>query len=160
EEPAIMRAVYRLERNLEGEPGVGKALSYVDFVRKMHLAMNADRPDAGELPGTRALTAQYLFLYSLSGGAEDFDTLLDPTHPIAKVRLLLHEDSTKYGDGIIALAQHQVTKTFPPGYRVRFSGSLASTAAATEVMVHGKLRNIAQIAIITLAIASLLLRSW
>src|SRR5947199_177332 len=159
EEPAIMRAIYRLERNLEAEPGVGKAVSYVDFVRKMHLAMNADRSDAGELPGTRALTAQYLFLYTLSGGADDFDTLLDPTHRTAKVRLLVHEDSTRYGERLIALAQEQVARTFPPGYRVRYSGSLASPAAATEVMVHGKLRNIVQITLITLAIASLLLRS-
>src|SRR5213080_2511117 len=113
EEPAIMRAIYRLERNLESEPGVGKAVSYVDFVRKMHLAMNADRPDAGELPATRALTAQYLFLYTLSGGADDFDTLLDSTHRIAKVRLLVHEDSTRYGERLIALAQDQVARTFP-----------------------------------------------
>ncbi len=159
EEPALMRAVYRLERNLEAQPGVGKALSYVDFLRKMHLAMNADRPDAGELPGTRALTAQYLFLYTLSGGADDFDTLLDPTHRVAKVRVLVHDDSTLAGERLIALAQDQVARTFPPGYRVRFSGSLASTAAATEVMVHGKLRNIGQIALITLAIATILLRS-
>src|SRR5207244_12468073 len=103
EEPAIMRAIYRLERNLEAEPGVGKAVSYVAFVRKMHLAMNADRSDAGELPATRALTAQYLFLYTLSGGADDFDTLLDSTHRIAKVRLLVHEDSTRYGERLIAL---------------------------------------------------------
>src|SRR5437660_10939840 len=115
EEPAVMRAIYRLERNLEAEPGVGKAVSYVDFVRKMHLAMNADRSDAGELPGTRALTAQYLFLYTLSGGADDFDTLLDSTHRIAKVRLLVHEDSTRYGERLIALAQEQVARTFPPG---------------------------------------------
>ena len=159
EEPAVMRAIYRLERNLEAEPGVGKALSYVDFVRKMHLAMNADRPDLGELPATRALTAQYLFLYTLAGGADDFDTLLDSPHRVAKVRLLVHEDSTRYGERLIALAQDQVAKTFPPGYRVRYSGSLASTAAATEVMVHGKVRNIAQIALITIAIAALLLRS-
>src|SRR6266403_3413693 len=159
EEPAVMLAIYRLERNLEAEPGVGKAVSYVDFVRKMHLAMNADRSDAGELPATRAPPAQYLFLYTLSGGADAFDTLLDSTHRIAKVRLLVHEDSTRYGERLIALAQEQVARTFPPGYRVRYSGTLASTAAATEVMVHGKLRNIVQIAVITLAIASLLLRS-
>jgi predicted RND superfamily exporter protein len=131
----------------------------VDFVRKMHLAMNADRPDAGELPGTRALTAQYLFLYTLSGGADDFDTLLDSTHGVAKVRVLVHDDSTRDGERLIALARDQVARTFPPGYRVRFSGTLASTAAATEVMVHGKLRNIGQIALITLAIATILLRS-
>src|SRR5439155_383698 len=57
------------------------------------------------------------------------------------------------------LAQDQVAKTFPPGYRVRYTGSLASTAAATEVMVHGKVRNILQIALITFCIAALLLRS-
>ena len=159
EEPAIRRAIDRLERRLEAEPEVGKALSYVDFLRRMHLAMNADRSDAGELPGSRALTAQYLLLYSLSGGAEDFDTLLDPTHRVAKVRLLVHEDSTRYGQGLIALAEDEVARTFPPGYRVRYTGSLASNAAAAEVMVHGKLRNILQIALITVAIASLLLRS-
>ena len=97
EEPPIMRAIYALERRLEGEPGVGKALSYVDFVRQMHRALTADRADQGELPGTRPLTAQYLFLYSLSGGAEDFDTLIDPDHRVAKVRLLIHQDSTYFG---------------------------------------------------------------
>ncbi len=159
EEPTIMRAIYALERRLEGEPGVGKALSYVDFVRQMHLALTADRSDHGELPGTRALTAQYLFLYSLSGGSEDFDTLIDPDHRAAKVRLLIHEDSTYFGQKLIAVAQDVVARTFPPGYRVRYTGSLASTAAATEVMVHGKIRNILQIALITFCIAALLLRS-
>lgn len=159
EEPAIMRAIHGIERRLEAEPEVGKALSYVDFVRRMHVAMNADRPDAGELPGTRALTAQYLFLYSLAGGGEDFDTLIDPAHRVAKVRLLIHDDSTHYGQRLIALARDEVARTFPPGYRVRYTGSLASNAAAAEVMVHGKLRNIGQIAFITVAIAALLLRS-
>src|SRR5438552_7621828 len=32
EEPAVMRAIYRLERDIENEAGVGKAVSYVDFV--------------------------------------------------------------------------------------------------------------------------------
>jgi len=159
EEPSIQRAILALERRMEGEPGVGKALSYVDFVRQMHLAMNADRPDAGELPATRALTAQYLFLYSLSGGSEDFDTILDPSHRIAKVRLLVHDDSTRYGQQLIAQAQRIVRDTFPAGYRVRYTGTLASTSAATEVMVEGKIRNILQIGVITILVSGLLLRS-
>jgi predicted RND superfamily exporter protein len=160
EEPTIMRAIHELERRLEQEPGVGKALSYVDFVKKMHVAMNADAEHVTPLPATKALTAQYLFLYSLSASAEDFDTLIDPTHRIAKVRVLVHEDSTRYGEHLIALARDEIAHRFPAGYRVRFTGTLASTAAVTEVMVHGKIRNIIQIAIITTVIASLLLRSW
>src|SRR5207249_6145964 len=50
-------------------------------------------------------------------------------------------------------------ESFPPGYRVRYTGTLASTAAATEVMVHGKIQNILQIAVITIVISALLLRS-
>jgi hypothetical protein len=42
-----------------------------------------------------------------------------------------------YGDHLIQIARHTVA-VFPPGYRVRFSGSLASVSAANEVMVHGK----------------------
>ncbi len=159
EEPAVLRAIDALARRLEREPGVGKAVSYVDFVRKLHVAMSADDPAAGPLPATRALTAQYLFLHSLSGGAEDFDAILDPTHRVAKLRLLVHEDSTQYGERLIARARDTVARTFPPGIRVRYSGTLASTAAATEAMVQGKLRNIAQIAGITVVIAAVLLRS-
>src|SRR5438309_1833975 len=58
-----------------------------------------------------------------------------------------------------ARAASRSPRSCPPGYRVRYTGSLASNAAAAEVMVHGKLRNILQIALITVAIASLLLRS-
>ncbi len=160
EEPAILRALAGLEERLEAEPGVGKALSYVDHVRTLHRALNADRPDAGDLPGSRKLTAEYLFLYSIAGGSEDFDAILDPSHRVAKVRLLVHDDSTQYGERLIALAKSIVADTFPKEYRVRYTGTIASTAAVTEVMVSAKLLNIAQVAAITLLVAALLLRSF
>jgi len=159
QEPQIIEALDHIERSLEREPGVGKASSYVDFLAQMHRAMNADRPDAGDLPDTKRLAAQYLFLYALSGGADDFDSIIDPTYTIAKVRFLVHEDSTHYGGRLIDRARALVQEYVPPGFEVRYTGTLASTAAATEVMVDGKLRNIGQIAIITWLVASLLLRS-
>jgi hypothetical protein len=131
----------------------------VDFVRRMHQALNADRPDAGDLPATRELLAQYLFLYSISGGGESLDPYLSPAHDVAKIRFLTHDDSTRYGDALIRLVEDTVHATFPAGYRVRYSGSLASVSAANEVMVHGKARNIAQITLIIVVISAILLRS-
>jgi predicted RND superfamily exporter protein len=159
EEPAVLRAMHDLERTLEREPGVGSAISFADYVKRLHRAMTSDDPAAGVVPGTRELATQELFLYSLSGGDNDLDTMVDPTHTKAKIRLLVHEDSTRYGLALLAKAQAIVADTFPDGYRVRYTGTLASTAAATEVMVHGKIRNIAQIAVITVVISALLLRS-
>ena len=158
EEPAIIEAIWELERTLEQDPLVGRAVSYVDYVQRMHAAMTVDR-DAGEFPDSRELVAQYLFLYSMSGGGDDFDAMLDPAHLAAKVRFLVHEDSTKQGEQLIARARQIIAERFPPGYRVRFTGTLASTAAVTEVMVDGKLRNIAQITAITVVIAAGLLQS-
>jgi hypothetical protein len=159
EEPAVLQAIHDLERRLEKEPGVGSAISFVDYVKRLHKAMTADDATAGVVPGKRDLAAQELFLYSLSGGDNDLDTMLDPSHTRAKIRLLVHEDSTRYGLGLLAKAQSIVAETFPEGYRVRYTGTIASTAAATEVMVHGKIQNILQIAVITIVISALLLRS-
>lgn len=152
EDPAVLAAVTKLEQRLSGEPGVGKVTSYVDFLRRMHAAMTAGQDDAGELPRSSALVAQYLLLNEL-------DTMLDADHQRAKVRLLVHEDATRYGQGLIARADAAARELLPPSVHVRFTGTLASTAAATEVMVAGKLRNIAQIAAITIVVSALLLHS-
>jgi uncharacterized protein len=159
EDPAVLRAIDGLQARLGREPGVGKATSYLDVLKRIHAAMTADDPTAGALPATKELVAQYMFLYSLSGGENDLDTIIDPTHRIAKVYFLVHEDSTRYGQEFIAKAQAIVRETFPAGYTVKYSGTLASNAAATEVMVEGKLQNILQIALITIVVSSLLLRS-
>lgn len=159
QEPEALRAIDQIERALEAEPGVGKASSYVDFIARMHEAMNADRGDAGRLPDSRNLAAQYLFLYTLSGGADDFDSIIDPSYTIAKVRFLVHEDSTRYGSRLIDRARDLVAQHMPDRYAVRYTGTLASTAAATQVMVDGKVRNIGQIALITWLVAAVLLGS-
>jgi predicted RND superfamily exporter protein len=73
--------------------------------------------------------------------------------------MLIQRDNSRYGEELIAKAQALVARTFPPGYRVRYTGTLASRAAVTEVMVRGKIENIAQIAAITILVSALLLRS-
>lgn len=158
-EPAAVQAIDELERTIERESQVGKVTSYVDFLRTFHHAVNAGRAEVSRVPETRALTAQYLFLYSLSGSAGTFDTLIDPARRNAVIRVLVHDDTTSVGRALIQRIEAEVARTFPPGYRVRFTGTLGSAVAATDVMVEGKLWNMAQITAITIGVASLFLRS-
>src|SRR5207245_10347603 len=72
EGPAVLRAIAHLEAGLDAEPEGGKTLSYVDFLRKMHHALNAERPHAGHLPTTPAMTAPYLLPTLLSRRSQDF----------------------------------------------------------------------------------------
>jgi predicted RND superfamily exporter protein len=158
EDPAIITAIDGLQRELSKDPAVGKAYSYVDVLRQTHASFTADDPTAGRLPMSEELVAQYLLLQS--GSESGLDAILDPTHRTAKVRILVHDDSTRHGEALIARASQYVGEHFPKGYTARFTGTLASNAATTEVMVDGKLRNIAQISAVSVIVASVLLRSF
>jgi uncharacterized protein len=157
-EPAALRAIDRFEQRIAREPGVGKALSVVGRVRMLHRAL-AGGTDAGDLPATKELASQYLFLYTLSGG-DDLSTLVTVDNRMAKLVVLLRDDSTRYGARMIARARAILAEELPPGFDYQISGTLASNGALTDAMVEGKLANILQIAAITIVVASLLLRSF
>ncbi|HWP67193.1 MAG TPA: MMPL family transporter [Candidatus Limnocylindria bacterium] len=159
EDPRILQAIDGVQAMLASKPAVGKVFSYVDVVKRLHQAFTADDPAAPAMPDSKALVAQYLFMHSMSGGGDMLDSILDPSHQVAKVRVLSREDDTAIGETLIAETAALAARTFPPGYTVRFTGTLASTAAATEVMVSGKIRNIIQVGVITFLVSALLLRS-
>lgn len=154
-DPVALRGLDKLERRLEELPGVGRAISVVDTIKTMHAVL---RPDDSVLPDTQQLGLQYLFLYGLSGG-DNLGPQLTVDNRIAKVIVMTHEDSTRYGEDLIRDSYRIAAEELPPGYRVRAAGTLASNAALTERMVTGKMSSVAQIALITILVASLILRS-
>ena len=159
EEPAVLSAIDRLQRWFQEQPDVGKTLSFVDFVKRMNAAMNDEDPAQNVVPASRNLVSQYLLLYSMSGSIEDFDSLIDPSHRICALRVYLKQDSTRFANELIARLRERLDEMLPPGIRVEITGSLASSEAINEVMVHGKVLNIVQVTAIILVIASIAFRS-
>lgn len=160
EDPRVLEAIDAIEAWFSAQPGVGKASSFVDFVKRMNAAMNGDDPAAFRVPASRNLVSQYLLLYTTSGSVEDFDSLIDPSHRICALRVYLKEDSTRFAEQLIDRLRERLAANLPPDIRVEIAGSLASSKAMNDVMVHGKLLNIVQIAAIILFVAGLALRSF
>ena len=158
-DPAALRAIDDLQRFVAADPAVGKTLSIVDFLKEMHRGLNGGDPALAIVPPTADLVSQYLFLYALSGGPEDLNSQIDPEHRSAAVRIFLRNDSTEYGEHLLARVRAHVATTFPSDYTVRYSGTVASNAALTEVMVSGKTLNMLQIAAIIVMVSGLVLRS-
>ncbi len=159
EDPHVVQAIAELQAFVGSNASVGKTVSYVDLVRDMHHALEGGADTASDLPTSRALVSQYLFLYSLSGSPGDLDSQIDQAHRTAPVRAFMRDDSTEYAEHLISTVRAHIEGRFPPGFRVLFSGNNASNAALTEVMVRGKVLNILQIAAIIVVITSLMLRS-
>ncbi len=156
-EPAVLTAIDGLQRFVERDPSVGKTVSIVDYVKEMHRALTGDT--AASVPPSAELVAQYLFLYSLSGEPEDLNGQIDLERRRAAVRVFLRNDSTESGERLLRRARERIAATFPPGYSVRYSGTIASSAALTDAMVRGKILNMLQIAAIIVLVSGLVLRS-
>ena len=158
--PAALRAMEAVQQHLQEKSQlVGKTQSLADFMKKMNKAMHADDPKEDRLPDTRALNAQYLLFYSMSGDPGDFDTYVDYDYKAAVIWAYLKTDSTAYIEEIIADLRPFVAAQFPPGYNISIGGGMAQGAALNEVMVKGKLLNIGMIAASIYLISSLVLRS-
>ena len=158
--PDVLKAMEPIQSFLESHSGiVGKTLSLTDFVRRMNKAMHADDPAYEIVPDNRDLIAQYLLLYSMSGDTGDFDSYVDYEYRVAVVRAFLKTDSTATIERLINNLRPILAKEFPSGFDVSIGGSVAQSAALNEVIVQGKLLNIAVIAFSVYLISSLVLRS-
>src|SRR6185503_7388527 len=91
-DPRVLQGMERLQAFLESQPDVGKTQSMVDLIKRMNQAMHADDPAFHTVPESQDLVAQYLFLYSLSGDPQDFDSLVDNDYQRATVWTFVKND--------------------------------------------------------------------
>jgi predicted RND superfamily exporter protein len=158
-DPAVLRGVDRLQRFLESQPDVGKTQSIVDLIKRMNQAMHGDDTASLAVPETRELVSQYLFLYGLSGDPQDFDRLVDNDYRRATVWAFIKNGSTSYADSLARLAQGVIAQSFPGNVTVQMGGSMPQQMALNEVIVHDKLRNMAQMAAVVFLLGAIIMRS-
>ena len=158
-DPRVLKGMERLQAFLETQQDVGKTQSLVDLIKRMNQAMHADEQAYYSVPDSQELVAQYLFLYSLSGDPQDFDSLVDNDYRRATVWAFVKDDSTTNADRIAQRARAIIDESFPPGVTVQMGGSLPQLIALNDVIVSDKIRNMAQMAVVVFVLGAIILRS-
>jgi hypothetical protein len=148
-----------LQHFLEAQPYVGKAVSITDFIKRMNQAMHADDPAYFKIPESQELVSQYLLLYSMSGEPGDFDSYVDYGYRLANLTVFLKTDSSAYVEKLIGMINVFSASHFDKDIHIRIGGSVPQGAALNEIMVHGKILNILQIAAVVFIISSFIFRS-
>lgn len=158
-DPRVLRGMAELQDFLKRQPGVGKTTSLADMLKKMNQAMHAGDPAFYSIPETRALVAQYLLLFSLSGQPQDLANVVDADYRHAVIQVLLKEDSTQKAEQLYLLAQPVIAAHFPSNVAVSIGGSLPETIAIDESLTRDKVKNMIQMSVIVFILASIALRS-
>lgn len=158
-DPAVLKAMDKLQTFISQQPHIGKVMSLAEFIKRMNQSMNADDPKFFTIPDKQTTIAEYLLLYSMSGEPGDFDTYVDYDYRMANMIVFSHSDSTVDMLAWWAKTQEFVKKEFPPNVKVNLGGSVAQSAAITEVIVKDKILNVIQIAGVVFLISALVFRS-
>ncbi|MBI5636336.1 MAG: outer membrane lipoprotein-sorting protein [Nitrospinae bacterium] len=157
--PAVLKGMETLQRELEKDPMVGKTLSIADYIKRINKAMNGDNPSFDRIPDSRELIAQYLLLYSTSGEPGDFDSVVDYGYRNASIAVFLKTDSSAYAAALADKVQRLSAQLFGPEVTVSAGGGVTNGAALNEVLVREKILNIIQIAAVVFVISSMIFRS-
>ena len=159
-DPRVLQGMEKLQDFLESQTDVGKTQSLVDLIKRMNQAMHADNKAFYAIPPSRELVAQYLFLYSLSGDPQDFDSFVDNDYQRATIWTFVKNDSTTSADILAQNARAIIATSFPPGVTVQMGGSLPQLIALNDVIIKDKFRNMAQMALVVFILGSIVLRSF
>ncbi|HWR68667.1 MAG TPA: MMPL family transporter, partial [Desulfomonilia bacterium] len=92
-DPAVLRDMERLQNELKDIDGVGKVVSLVDFIKRMNQSMHDGDPAFFTLPDSKELVAQYLLLYSFSGGGDELDSFVTYDYKDAQILLQMKSQS-------------------------------------------------------------------
>ncbi len=158
--PKVMAAIDGLQTKLKENPLVGRTESYVDYVKGMRRSFYGGDKEEEQVPKTRQEAAQFLFLYSISGNPDDFKRVADISFQNAVIMTFLKSDATALGETLIAQIKDYEAAHFPKEVSIGFAGSVPVTLALNEVIIRGKLLNIAQMTLICFLMAALIFRSF
>lgn len=158
-DPKVLAAMERTQAFLAAQPGVGHTLSIVDLLKQMGRGMNGGAEGAATLPASAELISQYLLLYSMSGEPGDFDGLVDYPYRNAIIQAFVKTDSSAWLADLNTRLLPVIKANFPADVTVRLGGSVTTPTAMNEVMVSGKMQNIAQIFLAVFLVSAVMFRS-
>ncbi|MFQ5597062.1 MAG: RND family transporter [Nitrospiria bacterium] len=158
-DPRVMRAVEGLQTQLGENSFVGRTESYVDYIKRMRRSFYGDDPREETVPTSREEAAQFLFLYSVSGNPDDFRRMVDHRFQNGVMMTFLKSDETQLAERLIAEIEFFRKKAFPDGVTLSVAGSVPVTLALNEVIIRGKLLNIAQMIGICFVLVAIIFRS-
>lgn len=122
-DPAMLREIEGLQRELEKTPLVGKTFSVVDYVKWINRVLNNDDPSFYRIPDSVEIVGQYLFLFGMSAKPSDLNNVVD--YPFQKANIILQLKSWDAGvmkDVLAKTAAYLNAHPLPAGATVKPAG--------------------------------------
>ena len=133
----------RFQRNLEGDPAVGKTSSVADIVRRLNRVVHEGNVAYDRIPAASDEVGQLLFLFQGSGDPDDIDNYLDHDARRANIWVQMRDGDNHAMARVEARAAAFVERDPPPGGAgIVWSGLNHINLVWQHLMVNGMMRSI------------------
>jgi predicted RND superfamily exporter protein len=153
--PAL-HAMDQMHQYFYKDPSVGKVISLVDPVQRIHQAIFNDHPDAHIVPSDPRVLGSILTQMSSKG---DWGSFITSDHSKSLIQVFLKRDQTDFVDHLAQGALSYAKSIFPPEIQASVGGGTTGGVALNEVMIREKILNILQIMGAVFLISSIAFRS-
>ena len=158
--PDVLRAISNLQSILSNEQGVGATLSIADYIKRMNQAVHGDASGYYRIPEDQTMVGQCFFLYSLSGGPDDFDMVVDKDYRRSVIRVFTKDDDHIFIKNLLRKTASEAHRLFPSDIMVKVAGGTLGVAyGLNETIVWQKMINVGQILLIIFLFGSYVFRS-
>jgi predicted RND superfamily exporter protein len=155
-DPAVLRGMAAMQRELRREDAITGTLSLADYVEVMNRALHDGAPDALAVPETRDAVEQMVLLFE----PDDLARVASADRRTGAIQALSRQDRVKWVEDLFARLRTVAAREFPPGVRVAVGGGeLGQAAANNSTVIRHKLENMAQIAAVIFVLSALVFRS-
>ncbi len=140
--PAMLRGIEGLQRELEIDPRVGKTFSVVDYVKRINRVLHDDNPAYDRIPDSAEEVGQYLFLFGMSAKPSDLDNVVD--YPFQKANIFLQLkswDAEVMADVIQRTRNYLAVHPLPNGAAVKPAGIAYFNLVWSDEVLWGMLES-------------------
>jgi len=155
-EPAVVRAIERMQREIEKVEGVGRTLSFVESMRMLNRAFSGDDPKEERVPDTRGGVTELLFMIP------KFDLQRFATVNHGRANVIIRTGVVGSADILRLTADVEAaiaSVSFPEGVTARVTGNAILLARSADGIAVNQPLSIAIAAISIFLLVSIGLRS-
>lgn len=140
--PEFLHKMENLSDYLKTKKQVTSVTSIVDQLKLMNRAFHADSSKYYRLPNTREEVAQFLFLYTLSGDADDLDQFVDYDYQKAQIIARVVEAGSADSYRLYLDILDYIDETFDVSEFPSVTGMTAFVGVLADLVVRGQIRSL------------------
>ena len=159
-DPAALRYLQAVQRELDGEEVVGKTTSIVDLVTRINRVMLDDRPEQERIPDTQAVVGQYLFLFGMAAKPATLENLLTGSAQRANLWVQLKTWDAGAVEQVLARLDAYQRAHPPPGLRLQPAGIAYFNLVWNREVLRDMITTFLAALVVVLLILTASFRSW